>query len=243
MAKSRRRRRDNDKKDKRPAAPEITGATDGPFTTRSPVTLVTTIAMAVLAGGLLWQFWPQGSSSARSDTAKSFVGSDTCASCHLGEAESWGASQHRHAMAHATAASVLGDFSGATFSYFGVQSRLSRRSQIFRRDRRGGRQTCELRNQIHFWRRSAAAISDRVSRRPAAGAFDRLGQPIETSWRAALVSSLSERGNSRRRRPALQAEIDAVERPLGLDLADHLADQGFIGVLGNPSRPCAGFWP
>ena len=30
--------------------------------------------MAVLAGGLLWQFWPQGSSSARSDTAKSFVG-------------------------------------------------------------------------------------------------------------------------------------------------------------------------
>jgi hypothetical protein len=34
--------------------------------------------------------------------------------------------QHRHALAHTTETTVLGDFSGATFDYFGVRSRFFR---------------------------------------------------------------------------------------------------------------------
>ncbi len=60
-------------------------------------------------------------------SAATFVGSNTCAQCHAAEADLWRASQHRHAMAHATDQTVLGDFSGATFDYHGVTSRFFRR--------------------------------------------------------------------------------------------------------------------
>ncbi len=53
-----------------------------------------------------------------------FVGSETCAGCHRAEAELWHGSQHRHAMDHATKASVLGDFNDAVFDYHGVRSRF-----------------------------------------------------------------------------------------------------------------------
>ena len=59
-------------------------------------------------------------------TAASFVGSTACAGCHQKQAELWRGSQHRHAMDHATETTVLGDFSGATFDYFGVRSRFFR---------------------------------------------------------------------------------------------------------------------
>jgi len=36
-----------------------------------------------------------------------FVGSGACAGCHHAEADLWNTSQHKHAMQHATAASVL----------------------------------------------------------------------------------------------------------------------------------------
>ena len=60
-----------------------------------------------------------------------FVGSETCAGCHRGEAERWRTSQHKHAMAHANEASVLGDFSDATFDYYGVRSRFFRQDGKF----------------------------------------------------------------------------------------------------------------
>jgi predicted CXXCH cytochrome family protein len=59
-------------------------------------------------------------------SAASFVGSTACGGCHQKQAELWHGSQHRHAMDHATEATVLGDFSGATFDYFGVRSRFFR---------------------------------------------------------------------------------------------------------------------
>jgi Flp pilus assembly protein TadD len=59
-------------------------------------------------------------------TAAGFVGSTACAGCHQKQAELWRSSQHRHAMDHATETTVLGDFSGATFDYFGVRSRFFR---------------------------------------------------------------------------------------------------------------------
>ena len=61
----------------------------------------------------------------------SFVGSETCASCHSGEAKLWHGSQHAHAMAHATKDTVLGDFNDASFDYFGVHSRFFRDGDKF----------------------------------------------------------------------------------------------------------------
>jgi Flp pilus assembly protein TadD len=64
-------------------------------------------------------------------TAATFVGSTICAGCHQQQAELWRGSQHRHAMDHASEATVLGDFSGATFDYFGVRSRFFRDNDKF----------------------------------------------------------------------------------------------------------------
>ena len=87
-------------------------------------------AAIVLGAGLLYALYgspgepPQ--SASHSTEALSFVGSDTCASCHGGEAKLWHGSQHAHAMAHATKDTVLGDFNDASFDYFGVHSRFFR---------------------------------------------------------------------------------------------------------------------
>src|SRR5262249_11374827 len=55
-----------------------------------------------------------------------YVGSQTCAGCHRAEAQLWHSSQHKHAMDHASEKTVLGDFSGVTFDYYGVRSRFFR---------------------------------------------------------------------------------------------------------------------
>ena len=60
-----------------------------------------------------------------------FVGSETCAGCHKSEADRWHGSQHELAMQHATEKSVLGDFSDASFDYYGVHSRFFRRDGKF----------------------------------------------------------------------------------------------------------------
>jgi predicted CXXCH cytochrome family protein len=59
-------------------------------------------------------------------SAATFVGSTACGGCHQKQAELWHGSQHSHAMDHATETTVLGDFSGAIFDYFGVRSRFFR---------------------------------------------------------------------------------------------------------------------
>ena len=92
-------------------------------------------AAIVLGAGLLYALYgspgepPQ--SASHSTEALSFVGSDTCASCHGGEAKLWHGSQHAHAMAHATKDTVLGDFNDASFDYFGVHSRFFRDGDKF----------------------------------------------------------------------------------------------------------------
>ena len=91
-------------------------------------------AAIVLGAGILYALYgspakpPQAASSAQ---ALSFVGSDTCASCHSGEAKLWHGSQHAHAMAHASKDTVLGDFNDASFDYFGVHSRFFRDGDKF----------------------------------------------------------------------------------------------------------------
>jgi hypothetical protein len=83
---------------------------------------------AVLLGGVAWNLLTSGPSVVPGQAqAASFVGSETCASCHQAEAQLWHASQHKHAMDHATEKSVLGNFADASFDYYGVHSRFFRK--------------------------------------------------------------------------------------------------------------------
>ncbi|MCI0467558.1 MAG: hypothetical protein L0Y57_11220 [Beijerinckiaceae bacterium] len=74
---------------------------------------------------------PSASFPADAVVSLAFVGSETCAGCHEAEAKLWRSSQHNLAMAHATEQSVLGDFFGATFTYYGMQSRFFREGSKF----------------------------------------------------------------------------------------------------------------
>jgi predicted CXXCH cytochrome family protein len=90
-------------------------------------------AVLLIAGALVVLYGPPGAASNMAGTAQapSFVGSETCAECHGGEAKLWHGSQHAHAMAHATKETVLGDFNDASFDYFGVHSRFFRDGDRF----------------------------------------------------------------------------------------------------------------
>ncbi len=59
------------------------------------------------------------------------VGAAACAACHAGEAQLWTGSHHDLAMQEATEDTVLGDFSGATFTHFGTHSTFSRQGERF----------------------------------------------------------------------------------------------------------------
>jgi predicted CXXCH cytochrome family protein len=90
-------------------------------------------AAAVLAAGLLWQSLdrkPTGSADTSPETL-AFVGSETCIGCHQEAGKLWHGSQHAHAMAHATAKTVLGDFDDATFVYGDVTSRFFKKDGKF----------------------------------------------------------------------------------------------------------------
>jgi len=100
------------------------------FSLRVMLAMVVTAAGAVLAVGLAVHF--HGGDFGKTVTPATpaeakFVGSETCAGCHQHEAKLWQGSQHQLAMAHATDKSVLGDFTDATFDYFGVTSRFFRK--------------------------------------------------------------------------------------------------------------------
>ncbi|MEM8644517.1 MAG: tetratricopeptide repeat protein [Pseudomonadota bacterium] len=73
-----------------------------------------------------------GASPAKaSSSTPSFVGSETCISCHQETGALWRTSQHAHAMAHATAETVLADFNDTTFDYFGTTSRFFKKDGKF----------------------------------------------------------------------------------------------------------------
>jgi predicted CXXCH cytochrome family protein len=95
------------------------------------------VIVAALAAGLALLFaagdglvLPKAVSTAALPAA-AFVGSEACAGCHQAETALWKGSQHKHAMQHATAASVLGNFDDAGFDYFGVHSRLFKKDSRF----------------------------------------------------------------------------------------------------------------
>jgi predicted CXXCH cytochrome family protein len=106
---------------------------------KSTLRIAMLAAIAALAiGGLAFVFVTEGRfalpgalRTSSTAPAPAFVGSEACAGCHQPEAALWKESQHRHAMQHATAASVLGNFDDAGFDYFGVHSRFFKRDGKF----------------------------------------------------------------------------------------------------------------
>src|SRR5216684_2604640 len=104
--------------------------------------LVVTTSAAALAAALLFiarlvrlTDGPRELSNAKPPPATmpppTFVGSKACGDCHHEELKRWIGSHHQLAMQPATDASVLGNFSGATFANAGITSTLFRRGEKF----------------------------------------------------------------------------------------------------------------
>jgi predicted CXXCH cytochrome family protein len=91
------------------------------------------IAVGGLTSALLFHggYPPFGPAGAGVVTPAVFVGSEACAGCHQAATELWKGSQHKHAMQHASAATVLGSFEDTGFDYYGVHSRFFRKDGKF----------------------------------------------------------------------------------------------------------------
>ena len=61
----------------------------------------------------------------------SYVGGETCLGCHQNESAAWTGSHHDLAMQVPSEETVLGDFSGVTFEYYGRSSTFFRRDEAF----------------------------------------------------------------------------------------------------------------
>ena len=114
------------------------GATAKVLTTPKILAAAAVGAVIVIGVGLAFQFWPGGPHRAffdglRGDStaAATFVGSEPAPAATASKRTLWRGSQHKHAMEHATEKSVLGDFSDASFDYYGVRSRFFRKDGKF----------------------------------------------------------------------------------------------------------------
>ncbi|HWV57528.1 MAG TPA: tetratricopeptide repeat protein [Longimicrobiales bacterium] len=94
--------------------------------------VVVAIALTSVTAVLLGLFARAGArAGADPPGVVAFVGSEICAGCHAPEYDAWRGSHHDLAMQEADAASVLGDFDGATFDYGEVTSRFFRDGDRF----------------------------------------------------------------------------------------------------------------
>jgi tetratricopeptide (TPR) repeat protein len=103
------------------------------------------IVSALVAGLAAGAVWLRGGGPRREPSAApppraEFVGASACRECHAAEYRAWETSHHRLAMQPAAAGSVLGDFSGARFTYGAVTSTFSIRDGRYyvRTDAAGG---------------------------------------------------------------------------------------------------------
>lgn len=86
------------------------------------------IAIIITAASL----WTFGFANAEALTdAPTFAGAQACAGCHPAETEHWKSSHHALAMQKASAATVLGDFAGATVTRHGVTTAFFREGEKF----------------------------------------------------------------------------------------------------------------
>jgi len=86
--------------------------------------LVIAVCMAMAACGSEKQASP-------APVPLSYVGVESCSSCHETQYNAWRGSHHDLAMQHATPDTVLGDFSTVEFQNFGVISTFSRRGDTY----------------------------------------------------------------------------------------------------------------
>ena len=98
------------------------------------------IGLIVLVGGVVLKFQesvlgvqPAATAPALRSSAEpvSYVGNDTCLSCHAEQARDWSTSHHAQAMALATNANVRGAFDGRQVKHAGVTSRFFKRGDQF----------------------------------------------------------------------------------------------------------------
>ncbi|MBX3411942.1 MAG: tetratricopeptide repeat protein [Pirellulales bacterium] len=86
------------------------------------------LALLALGGAALaldwWTALPPGRRA-------EYVGRQRCTECHAAEAAKWAGSDHDRAMELPNADSVVGDFDSATFSHFGVESRMFRQGDEY----------------------------------------------------------------------------------------------------------------
>lgn len=79
------------------------------------------ISLAALLLATMATFTPALATEAgQSSASATFVGTAACAGCHESEHAQWQGSHHDLAMQKPTPATVLGDFDGASFKYFGM---------------------------------------------------------------------------------------------------------------------------
>jgi tetratricopeptide (TPR) repeat protein len=91
----------------------------------------TAMACVVVLLGIMWAM--RNGTLLGDDTVPSasagLVDNATCLQCHPAEARAWEQSHHAKAMAKATPATVLGDFSGVDFEHKGATSRFFRKGE------------------------------------------------------------------------------------------------------------------
>jgi tetratricopeptide (TPR) repeat protein len=96
------------------------------------IALIAAVILAAVVAGTWWALRPlappQATLPAPQKTVEArFVGSEACAGCHANAFAAWRGSQHAHAMQHATAETVLGNFADVRFHYAGIESTFFRR--------------------------------------------------------------------------------------------------------------------
>ena len=103
---------------------------------RNQVLLLSAASAVIVLGSLVMIFWQPGSDSPDSGAPVQYlpavyVGRGACIDCHEQEDNLWLGSHHDLAMQVANEDTVLGDFSDATFTHFGVTSRFFKKDGKF----------------------------------------------------------------------------------------------------------------
>ena len=97
------------------------------FIKRHPGTTLVVVVSLMLSGAVLLDWW----SGVPADAVASYVGRDSCLSCHQTQADRYRGSHHDLAMDRARPDTVLGDFDGAEITHLGLTSRMFRREGGF----------------------------------------------------------------------------------------------------------------
>lgn len=98
------------------------------FTTKYLLAVLVCIGMIFGVGSLIFADWYR---ALPPDTHATYVGRQSCISCHQTEAAKFANSHHDKAMEIATPETVLGDFSGVELEHDGIRSRMYKEGERF----------------------------------------------------------------------------------------------------------------